>query len=182
MISFHYRSPEETGWRGSNQPSTTSSATRHRPQSSTWNQVSSYTYYTQRRNDFDSASSDNKHLRSLIARRHFGCKRLDRADQQTPLLFFLERGIGTQLHGHLLIPQPLPGYDNVNALTTDWKGYISTHAKCLSRQRPAHVLQTLEAPAIIGYLTKETRLENLSLDVMASNFLTHPSRQATKQI
>lgn len=170
MVSFHYRSPEETGWRGEGQPSAITTASRHKPRASVWNQINSYNYYDKRRNDFDSVSIDNKHIRSLIVRRHFGLQRLDKPNQQTPLLFFLERGIGTQLHAHLLIPKPIAAFDDVNALTTDWKGHITSHAKCISRQRPPHVLEISDETLAYSYLTKETCIDNLSLDVMASNF------------
>jgi hypothetical protein len=177
MVSFHYRSPEETGWRGEGQPSAITTASRHKPRASVWNQVNSYNYYDKRRNDIDSVSNDNKHIRSLIVRRHFGLQRLDKLNQQTPLLFFVERGIGTQLHCHLLIPKPLVAFDDVNALSTDWKGHITSHAKCISRQRPPHVLEISDGPEVYIYLTKETCIDHLSLDFMASNF---PSASSEK--
>lgn len=106
--------------------------------------------------------------RQLVA--GFGLQRLDKLDQQTPLLFFLERGIGTQLHAHLLIPKPIAAFDDINALSNDWKGHITSHAKCISRQRPPHIREISDETLAYSYLTKETCIDHLSLDVMASNF------------
>lgn len=173
MISYHFRSPEETCWRGKEQPNAIATQARHRPRTSTWNQVGSYHYYQKRRNNPDLASTDNEHIKNLLIRRHFGHQRLDQWNKTKlpPMLFFLERGMGVQLHGHLLIPQPLPEFDAHQSLAAEWKGYLPQHAKCLSRQRPADVRPVTDAAGIMGYLCKETSSGHVSLDFIASNLI-----------
>lgn len=177
MVSYHHRSSEETGWHGKGQPAATSASSRHRPTISAWNQVGSYEYYKRRRNDIDCMSTDNQHLRNLIMRRHYGIQRLNQEWREAPppMLFFVEQGKGVQLHGHLLIQQPMPQYDSVECLTAEWKLYMTKHAKCLSRQRPPHLSPVTDAVGLIGYLTKETSPERMALDVMASNFVSPKS-------
>ncbi|MCP9818380.1 hypothetical protein KBZ18_02595 [Synechococcus sp. Cruz-9H2] len=177
MVSYHPRSPEETGWHGKGQPAATSASSRHRPTISAWNQVGSYEYYKRRRNDVDCMTTDNQHIRNLVMRRHYGIQRLnqDWREAPPPMLFFMEQGIGVQQHVHLLLPQPLPQFDSAQSLTAEWKLYMTKHAKCLSRQRPPHVCSVTDAAGVMGYLTKETSSERLVLDVTASNFLSPAS-------
>ncbi len=170
MVSFHYRSLDETLGSGTSLPAALTSMTRHTPKTSAWNQVGSYNYYCKHRNDPDSVSRDNQHIRNLILQRHYGIKHLKSSGHQVSLLFFLEYGIGVQLHCHLLIPQPLPEFDDDRALAKDWKRYITSHAKCLSRQREPHV-RLIDKPTVsLSYVTKETCPGHLSLDFMASIF------------
>lgn len=175
LITYHYRAPHETQWQNRH-PGRTSVSSKGRIQRpSLWQTVNtgSDRYYQQRRNNASPCSKDNQHLRSLIVRRHFGVQRLDAAN--IPMLFFQERGHGEQLHGHLLITQPTQAFDSVQLLTADWHGYLTNHAKCLSRQKKPHVQPITCARGIMRYLVKETDQTHLSLDVEASKLVVHSS-------
>ncbi len=176
LITYHFLSPEETVPKGSGIASSSAPRNRRSTSNSVWNQTSPSNSCSRWQNDHALCSKNNRHLRNLIRRRHFGVTRLNRpAAEKYPMLFFLERGHGLQLHGHLLLPEPHAPYKSVEALTKEWHGYLYRHSNCLSKVRLPHVTMVTDPVGVLDYLTKEVTANNSVVDFEASIFIAGPT-------
>ena len=174
MLSFHYANADERGW---NRARRTPSTGHHRSGSapSLLSQPTN-SGITRTRNDFFKVSQNVKHIRNLLRREIWGVKRMDKVDEsETPMMFFHEKGQGTQYHTHLILGTTPEAFKTIESLEALWETKIRPRTQCLSPTNSVHI-QIVDSPErVFGYLSKEVSFQRDVIDYEASCLFRQPS-------
>lgn len=174
MLSFHHANADERGW---NRARRTPSTGHQRPNSApSLLNLPTNSGITKARNDFFEVSQDAKHIRNLLRREIWGVKRMDKVDEsETPMMFFHEKGQGTQYHTHLILGTTPEAFKTIESLEAIWETKIRPRTQCLSPTNSVHI-QIVDSPEpVFGYLSKEVSFQRDVIDYEASCLFRQPS-------
>jgi hypothetical protein len=192
MLSYHYKSPTESGCSLYRRPLSSKNcsagprarASSHQP--SVLKQVSRYSALERRRNDPTVISRDACHTRNILKQK-FWQHSVPRRERVKPhLYFFHEHGTaGLQIHTHLLISQPPAPFSTAEQIERGWKDLILPKVQVLSRAAPGFDIK--EIPTVfdeigrILYLTKEVTTNRPVIDTTASCMLADSARSTNQR-
>ena len=162
LVTYHLHHPDELEWGyvGSNY-------------GDIWKKVSYKKWIKERRLDEFKLYEDTKKIRNVEMKILYGAKRLNRLDKYDvpPMYYFHEMGKSkTQFHTHHLLTT-VPGADNEESLKRLFTDKIRHGCKSISFWRDIDVKPIHDTQGILNYLTKETSLDQLSLDPYSSRVI-----------
>lgn len=176
LLTFHYSNPYERGWRVVETPSRWGYKIPTRQM--LWDNSGWDKSLQSRRNNLQLVSKDAQHIRNLLLQRGWGITgKLDKHRESViPMVFVHEKGRSRlQYHTHLIIPALPAALNNTKGIDALWKQQILPRAKSLSRTNSLHAEPVYDIRGLIGYLTKESRPEDLCIDYQASRLITPSS-------
>jgi hypothetical protein len=171
LLTYHYGNPYERGWRVIETSRRWVYRVPH--DHSLWRVVDHDKSLTAKRNDPIQISKDAQHIRNLMLQHAWGIQGdlrvYDRAT--TPMLFVHEKGLQRlQYHTHMVIGELPEPWTTPKAIRKLWRQHILPRARCLSRTNSFHVEQVYSPRGIAGYLSKEVRSTEITVDYTASCF------------
>jgi len=173
MLSFHHANADERGWNRTRR----THSTGHKPinNATLLLNLPNSSGITRARNDFFEVSQDAQHIRNLLRRELWGVKRMDKVDEsETPMMFFHEKGQGTQYHTHLILGTTPETFKTIESLEKLWETKIRPRTQCLSPTNSIHI-QIVDSPErVFGYLSKEVSFKRDVIDYQASCLFRQP--------
>jgi hypothetical protein len=173
MLTYHYGNPYERGWR------VIETATRWGykipANRMLWDNVGYDQSLLARRNDPILISRDAQHIRNLLLQHGWGITGDLRQHEPstTPMLFIHERGREQiQYHTHLVIGALPDPHNSAEAIHKLWRHHILPRARCLSRTNSFHVEPVYSPIGVAGYLSKEIKAAEITVDYLASCLIT----------
>jgi len=168
MVSFHYQHPVEHCKHLKETDKLYGFGDRYgfKSSRSLWNEVSSYNYWSNKRNDEDQIIKDASQIRNSVLKWLYGIKRFNQTWKHNfpNLLFFHEKGKTKLLyHTHLLLPKP-KNYDTYEELYDVFNTTIRQQRKCVSKWKRIDITPVIDKYNIVGYLNKETTSKHISFD------------------
>ena len=170
MLTYHYRSPEETGCTLRPRPSATTRRPTPRPGAP--GALHRYQTIERQRNDLDAVSTHACRVREVLYR--VFRREIPRSPQLVlPLLFWHEHGrAGLGYHTHLLLPHPPGPVLSAGELDQVWRSRVVPHVKTLSPARTGCDVKPLPdlftALGQLIYVTKEASPTHNPFDCHAS--------------